>query len=246
MAYSIFLKYLRRLEEFRKNPHVKIPPKSSCANFQSLVIFKNLIFIQKGIFFRFWPIQPSPAPRWPAPPHRPPAPRLPHSAQAALAYFSKGVFSLTLCTPAETPSLSHITANWGPHVSSIPFLTPTDRCRFSSSSPATLRRPASPSNAGRANTRPATISPPPLIPLLTSPPSSMALKPLTPPLLPLGHPSLAPPGTYKRAMRPPDPHRTSSPLFRASSRPPPPSRRARATAVHCLWCDASLPLLRHQ
>jgi hypothetical protein len=29
------------LEEFRKNPHVKISPKSPCANFQSLGIFKN-------------------------------------------------------------------------------------------------------------------------------------------------------------------------------------------------------------
>jgi hypothetical protein len=31
-----FLKSLKSLEEFRKNPHVKIPPKSPCANFQSL------------------------------------------------------------------------------------------------------------------------------------------------------------------------------------------------------------------
>jgi hypothetical protein len=241
MAYSIFLKYLRSLEEFRKNPHVKIPPKSSCANFQSFGIFKNLIFIQKGIFFGFRPIQPSPAPRWPAPPRRPLAPR---SAQAALAYFPKGVFSSTLRTPAETPSLSHITAMWGPPISSIPFLTSADCYRFSSSSLATPRCPASPSDATRAITRPTII--PPLIPLLTSPPSSMALKPLTPPLLPPGHPSPAPPVPYKMAMRPPGPHRTSSPLFRASSRPPPPSQRAQAAAVHCLRCAASLPLLRHQ
>jgi hypothetical protein len=50
MAYYIFLKSLRSLEEFRKNPHVKIPPKSPCANFQSLGIFKKSNFIQKGIF----------------------------------------------------------------------------------------------------------------------------------------------------------------------------------------------------
>jgi hypothetical protein len=61
MAYFIFLKYLRSLEEFRKNPHVKIPPKSTYANFQSLGIFKNVIFIQKGIFFRIRPIRPSPS-----------------------------------------------------------------------------------------------------------------------------------------------------------------------------------------
>jgi hypothetical protein len=63
MAYFIFLKYFRSLQEFRKkNPHIKIPPKSPCANFQSLCIFKNLIFIQKGIFFGFRPIWPSPDP----------------------------------------------------------------------------------------------------------------------------------------------------------------------------------------
>jgi hypothetical protein len=47
MAYFIFLKSLRNLGEFRKNPHVKIPPKSPCANFQSFGIFKNSIFYQK-------------------------------------------------------------------------------------------------------------------------------------------------------------------------------------------------------
>jgi hypothetical protein len=141
MAYSIFLKYLRGLEEFRKNPHIKIPPKSSCANFQSLGIFKNLFFFQKGIFFGF---RPSLAPRWPALPRRTPAPR---SVQAALAYFLKGIFSSTLSTPAETPSLSHVTAMLGPPISSIPFLTLADRCHFSSPSLATPRRPASPSDA---------------------------------------------------------------------------------------------------
>jgi hypothetical protein len=38
---------LRSLEEFRKNPHVKIPPKSPCANFQSLCILENSNFIRK-------------------------------------------------------------------------------------------------------------------------------------------------------------------------------------------------------
>jgi hypothetical protein len=47
MAYFIFLKNLRSLEEFRKNPHVKIPPKSPCANFQSRGIFKNQILFKK-------------------------------------------------------------------------------------------------------------------------------------------------------------------------------------------------------
>jgi hypothetical protein len=50
MAYYIFLKTLRSLEKFRKNPHIKIPPKSPPTNFQSLSIFKNAIFIPKRIF----------------------------------------------------------------------------------------------------------------------------------------------------------------------------------------------------
>jgi hypothetical protein len=41
MSYYIFLKSLSSLEEFRKNPHVKIPPKSPPTNFQSLAIIKN-------------------------------------------------------------------------------------------------------------------------------------------------------------------------------------------------------------
>jgi hypothetical protein len=53
MAYYIFLKSLRSLEEFRKNPHVKIPPKSPCANFQSLGKFKNPIFNSEILFFTF-------------------------------------------------------------------------------------------------------------------------------------------------------------------------------------------------
>jgi hypothetical protein len=52
MTYYIFLKSLGSLEEFRKNPHIKIPPKSPPINFQSLGIFKNPIFILKQIFLQ--------------------------------------------------------------------------------------------------------------------------------------------------------------------------------------------------
>jgi hypothetical protein len=55
MTYFIFLKYLRSLEEFRKNPHVKITPKFSCANFQSLDNFKNPIFNSKIFLLHFRP-----------------------------------------------------------------------------------------------------------------------------------------------------------------------------------------------
>jgi hypothetical protein len=54
MAYYIFLKSLRSLEEFRKNPHVKIPPKSPSTNFQSLGKFKNPIFNSEIPFFHIF------------------------------------------------------------------------------------------------------------------------------------------------------------------------------------------------
>jgi hypothetical protein len=43
---------MRSLEEFRKNPHVKIPPKSLCTNFQSLGKFKNPILNGKFGYLR--------------------------------------------------------------------------------------------------------------------------------------------------------------------------------------------------
>jgi hypothetical protein len=57
MAWHIifFLKSLRSLEEFRKNPHVKIPPKSPSTNFQSLAIIKRQILFGKEFFIHFWP-----------------------------------------------------------------------------------------------------------------------------------------------------------------------------------------------
>jgi hypothetical protein len=51
MAYFIFLKYLDSLEDFRKNPHVKIPSKSPCANFQSLTKIQISNKNQKGFIF---------------------------------------------------------------------------------------------------------------------------------------------------------------------------------------------------
>jgi hypothetical protein len=76
MAYFIFLKSLRSLEEFRKNPHIKIPPKSPCANFQSLCIFENSNFIQKYFF--------PPIPAHPAQPRAAPARFAPPAAVCAL------------------------------------------------------------------------------------------------------------------------------------------------------------------
>jgi hypothetical protein len=79
MAWHIifFLKSLRSLEEFRKNPHAKIPPKSLSINFESLGQFKNPIFIRKRIFLRFRPNRPSGQPARPLSPasHRPSLPQ---------------------------------------------------------------------------------------------------------------------------------------------------------------------------
>jgi hypothetical protein len=55
MAYYIFLKSLRSLEEFRKSPHVKIPPKSPSTNFQNHGKFKNPIFNLEILFLAFGP-----------------------------------------------------------------------------------------------------------------------------------------------------------------------------------------------
>jgi hypothetical protein len=78
MACYIFLKSLRSLEEFRKNPHVKIPPKSSCANFHALVNSKIQFLIQKFFFLIsarppplfFFPAQPRPTSSLPVRPSR--------------------------------------------------------------------------------------------------------------------------------------------------------------------------------
>jgi hypothetical protein len=55
IAYSIFLKYLDCLEDFRKNSHVKIPSKSPCTNIQSLQKIRIPNKIRKGLFLELGP-----------------------------------------------------------------------------------------------------------------------------------------------------------------------------------------------
>jgi hypothetical protein len=154
MTYSIFLKYLRSLEEFRKNPHVKIPPKSPCANFQSLGVFKNSIFIRKGIFFRFRPFRPSPARAGPLRPagRRIPARPKPHWCLCRKAYSlrlyalrQRHLLSLTslpcrarLSAPSPSPRWPTVAASpchlWPPHAARPPIL----RCQAKSSLPTLI------------------------------------------------------------------------------------------------------------
>jgi hypothetical protein len=113
MACYIFLKSLRSLEEFRKNPHVKIPPKSPSTNFQSLGKFKNPILIQKFFFPDFRPSRPrGPLGIWPsqptgrAIPRRPKSPDRPIQPTRRLRLRGKYIFlfSSHLLESAASPS----------------------------------------------------------------------------------------------------------------------------------------------
>jgi hypothetical protein len=214
MTYFIFLKYLSSLEEFRENPHVKIPPKSPCENFRSLGIFKNLIFIRKGIFFRFRTIRPSPARAGPLHPTSRRLPARPTRPKPRWRICRKA-YSLRLCALRQRRLLSLTSLPYGAHLSAP---SPSPRRPTVAASPRRLWPPRAAQLHPRMPPEPllARHHFPPLIPLLTSPPSSMALKPLTPPFLPPATPLRRSPGPYKRAMRPPAftalPHCTLSPL----------------------------------
>jgi hypothetical protein len=141
MAYYIFLKSWRSLKEFRKNPHLKISPKSPSTNFQSLAIIKNQIFIRKKNFLHFRPIRPSSQPaysvsrpmpppglRFPRPACRPtPPPGLRPVAQPSWA--TREVVSLLATQPPPSSTLSHrrVKPPWLPQPSPRPPLLIADR-----------------------------------------------------------------------------------------------------------------------
>jgi hypothetical protein len=184
MAYYIFLKSLRSLEEFRKNPHVKIPPKSPSTNFPSIGKFKIQFLIQKSFFFTFGPATqprpisffpygrfplptgPQPQPARPQPPPalacrparaaEPPRPR-PTGFIAARPTRVLGVFCEIHFLLDFTPSVRS--------VSSLRPLTPGPHLSGSSSPPRRPTPAAPPSPAPRlgiplGHYRPATITPP--------------------------------------------------------------------------------------
>jgi hypothetical protein len=147
MAYYIFLKSLTGLEEFRKNPHVKILPKSPCANFQSLGIFKNQILFRKEFStsllahsaFRpslfFLPANfPSPPPlgldlpAGPAHPHGPTGHHLPPPAPTPGAHGAAPGRPRAASTVAPTPPPEEKKT-----AASIPIISPITRRHFPSS-----------------------------------------------------------------------------------------------------------------
>jgi hypothetical protein len=150
MACYIFLKSLRSLEEFRKNPHIKIPPKSPSTNFQSLGKFKNPILIQKFLFFLiFGPADPAArlasglasSPAAPSPQAEiilasPSSPRVGR-------VFAGNTFSfLVRVFPSRSP-LPRLSVKRAPLVSYVFPTAPADPDRFLPSTPATSRRPTS-------------------------------------------------------------------------------------------------------
>jgi hypothetical protein len=147
MAYYIFLKSLRSLEEFRKNHHVKIPPKSPFTNFQSLGKFKNPIFNLEILFPCFRPTRPSaqPAPAGLSSP----AGRSPQAGPSRLARACRWRNCRSVLSPLIHAfhlgafSLSSVDA-WVPRVSPIFPTAPADPGQKSSTPPLPPRRRSAP------------------------------------------------------------------------------------------------------
>jgi hypothetical protein len=149
MAYFIFLKYFRSLEEFRKNPHIKIHPKSPCANFQSLSKFRNPILNKKNSFSSFL-ARPTVRPTRPLAQPALLAILLSH-AEATLAgpsspcvggVFTEVRFPFWFASSELVTSLSS-PCQVGPGCQLRLPPPSAGRCHFSSSPPATPRCPAS-------------------------------------------------------------------------------------------------------
>jgi hypothetical protein len=149
MAYYIFIKSLRSLEEFRKNPDVKIPPKSPFTNFQSLGKFKNPILIRKFFFLAFGPANLAVrSASGPASPLVAPSPQ----AETVLAgpsntrvgrVFAGNTFSFLVRALPSRPPLPRLSVKQALLVSCVFPTSPIDPGRFLPSPPATPRRPTS-------------------------------------------------------------------------------------------------------
>jgi hypothetical protein len=137
----------------------------------------------------FFPTSRSPSPHWasaswPAQPARTSVVPYPVAPSSRGSASSRAAFALS-SRPAD---------KWTPPV--IPHLRPTRARPRRHHLPSLPTPPSSTSDAARAFTTPPSRSPS-LILLLTSPPPSMALTPLTPPLLPPATPLRRSPDPYK-------------------------------------------------
>jgi hypothetical protein len=215
LTYYIFLKSLMSLEEFRKNPHVKIPSKSPSTNFQSLGKFKNPIFNSEILFLVFSPADlaaPSASglasPLAAPPPQAKTVPAGPSSPRVGRIFM--GNTSSLLVRAFRAGRLSHVSLSTGPQLL-VP--SPTSNRPSSPAPPPIPGHRAPPRSAPRvppSRYHLAFISPP-LISLLNPPPSSMALKPLTLALTAPATPPRRSPGPYKRRAPPPS-STTPSPI----------------------------------
>jgi hypothetical protein len=150
MAYYIFLKSLRSLEEFRKNPHLKIPPKSPSTNYQSLGKFKKSNFNSLISFFLiFGPADPTArSASGPASPPAVPSPRAeivptgPSSPRVGRV-FTENTFSLSVhAFPSRSP-LPRLLDNQAPPVRCVFPTALADPSRYFLTPPATPRHPTS-------------------------------------------------------------------------------------------------------
>jgi hypothetical protein len=136
MAYYIFLKSLRSPEEFRKNPHVKIPTKSPSTNFPSLGKFKIQFLFEKNSSSEFSTLGPAGLPTPPALACRPAQAIHPLSAHAASQPTRpSGPHGTRPSSSSRRPSaaspFSHATAPWAPPL----LLPPMSRSRNGNPSP---------------------------------------------------------------------------------------------------------------
>jgi hypothetical protein len=172
MAYYIFLKSLRSLEEFRKNPHVKIPPKSPSTNLQRVGKFKNPIFNSEILFLLISarltlrptrPLSPASPLATPSPAgrKRPAGPSNPRVGRV----FAGNTFSFSdHAFPSRLPPPS-VTATWAPLVRFIVSPTPADPGRNFPRAAAPPRRCLAPWMPPSFYSSPSSL--PPLNPLQT-------------------------------------------------------------------------------
>jgi hypothetical protein len=178
MAYYIFPKSLNFLEEFRKNPHIKIATKSPCTISKAFVNSKKSYFILKGISPSFQPNRPSSQPAHSAQPAS--FLLLPHRSSARKPLLPVGL-EPPLTTSADRKKLSRHPSLISPLYDALPLQSSSNWHLQSRS----IEAPSTPAIEG---TRP----PQPHLRPIKGHPSSMKI-PTPPTLLLLGPTAPTPP-----------------------------------------------------